>query len=114
MDEERTSALALWLLTDGIGWVRCPGIWEKVQSYRQKLKSLLQRNPDLSLTFPSPSLQEAVWSMQGQRAGGCSQPRSPGSYRNRRAFPDLFKLSIHKAVPTYQFGDIKGFTEEAS
>lgn len=93
--EEGTSELELCVLTDGIGWVRLPGISGE--------GSKLQLETDISPSkqfwcvphFPHRMWQESIVSRLGLRAGAAdssSQTRVTGFCRDRRAFPDLLEL----------------------
>lgn len=58
------------MLTDGISWVRFPGIWEEGSKLQLKTE-IFPSKKFLSVPyFLQPSLQEAVMSVLGQRAGG--------------------------------------------
>lgn len=93
--EERTSELELCVLSDGISWVRFPGISEESSKLQLKTDIPPSKESWCVPHFPHPMWQESTTSGLGLRAQGAdssSQTRVSGFCRDRRALPDLLEL----------------------
>lgn len=83
------------MLTDGISWVRFPGIWE--EGSKLWLKTEISPSKEfLSVPYflhPKPAGARSVNAgTVGKSLTAAARREAPRSCRNRSAFPDLFKL----------------------